>query len=174
MSDSGATSGVLTPYEVVTRTEVARPTAKSLLLALCRGLEREALGDPPPAAVVSLQDARHLTPATLGTYAALARAGTEVTMLGRGLRSWLAPGVRGVSLDDDDPLGDVWSLVLVHPRRPVALAALDLFAEGVTESARPFLVALTRDAATVEECARLLGVRPRAVSGGPSGVTGRP
>jgi hypothetical protein len=101
----------------VTRTEVARPTAKSLLVALCRGLEREALGAPPVVAAVTLQDARHLTRTTLEAYAALARTGTEVTMFGRGLRAWLAPGVRGVALDDDDPLGDVWSVTFLGGAR---------------------------------------------------------
>ena len=158
-----------TPYDVVTRTEVARPTAKSLLTALCRGLEREALGDPPTTALVTLQDARHLSPSTLEVYAAMARAGTQVTMLARGLRAWLAPGVAGVSLDDDDPLVDVWSMVLLHPRRPVALAALDLYEEGVTDSARPFRVAVTRDPETVQACGRALGAG--AVSGGSTGGT---
>jgi hypothetical protein len=151
-----AVTGRLTPYDVVTRHEPARPTAKSLLLALCRGLEREALASPPRAALVTLQDARHLTRSTLEVYAGLARAGTRVTMVGRGLRAWLAPGVRGVTLDDDDPIGDVWSLAFLGGERPVALAALDLFSEGVVETDRAFEVAMSRDPSVVLDAARTL------------------
>jgi hypothetical protein len=171
VGDRGLVVPDRTPYDVVTRAEVARPTPKSLLTALCRGLEREAFGDPPAVAAVTLQDVRHLTPATLEVYAALARAGTAVTMFGRGLRAWLAPGVRGVALDDDDPLGDVWSVVFLGGRRPVAMAALDLFTDGVTDAARPFRVATTRDQALVAACARVLGVGPGSVSGTAVGGT---
>ena len=157
---STAPAGPLTPYDVVTRHEPARPTAKSLLLALCRGLEREALSSPPQAALVTLQDARHLTRATLDVYAGLARAGTRVTMFGRGLRAWLAPGVSGVALDDDEPLGDVWSLVFLGERRPVALAGLDRFSQGVVESDRAFEVAISRDPSVVVAAARSLGLDP--------------
>ena len=174
MGDRGAAVQDITPYDVVARSEVTRPTPKSLLTALCRGLEREALAAPPPVAAVTLQDVRHLTPATLATYAELARAGTAVTMFARGLQAWLAPGVRGVALGDDDPLGDVWSLVFVGGARPVAMAALDLFTEGVTDAARGFRAATTREPQLVEACARVLGVDPPPVSGTAAGGTRQP
>lgn len=161
-----------TPYDVLVRTEVPRPTAESLLLALCRGLEREALTDPPPRVEVLLQDARHLTPATLRVYTALAAAGSEVTAHARGLQAWVAPGVRGVDLPDGDPLADVWGLVFLHPRRPVALAALDRTDVDTAGPGRPFEVVMTRDPGVVEECARVLGVGSTA--GGPPAPAGRP
>ena len=175
MGSTGHVDVVETPFDVVARHEAARPTAKSLLVALCRGLEREALTQPPRTALVCLQDARHLVPSTLAVYADLAHAGTDVVMFGRGLRAWLAPGVRGVALDDDDPLADVWSVVLLGSARPVALAALDLFAEGVVDADRPFSAALSRDAEVAQACGQALGVAPpRPVLGAPGPGTPRP
>ena len=147
-----------TPFAVVTRSQRAEPITQPRLVARCRAMEAEALASPPSLAAVLLQDGRHLTPATLRSYTTLAARGTDVVMYGRGLRAWLAPGVRGVAIGDDDPLGDVWAVVLAGSASPVVLAALDLFAEGSTEAERSFQVAVSRDSAVVRDCLRVLGL----------------
>lgn len=148
-----------TPYDVLARRAPTEPATKADLVRRCRALERAALADPPDLAVVTLQDARHLSRRTLDAYTALARAGSTVVLAGRGLRAWLAPGVRGVDLADDDPLGDVWSVVLLgggRPAAPVALAALDRFTPGGAEEERGFALAVTREPALVAACAAAL------------------
>ena len=99
---------------------------------------------------------RHLSPRTRAVYTELAARGTDVVLLARDLQSWIAPGVRGVALDDDDPLVDVWSLVQLGPTRAVALAAVDLHTPGVVEDDRRFAAAVSRDRDVVVASLRAL------------------
>ena len=146
-----------TPYAVVAAVEQPRPASKRELIALCRELEERALDAPPEAVAVALQDQRHLTARTRAVYTALAAQGTQARMLARGLQSWIAPGVTGVSLDDDDPLVDEWVLVVPGPD-PVVLAATDLALPGCADLDRSFTVAVSRDRHVVSTCATLLGL----------------
>lgn len=107
----------------------------------------------------ALQDGRFLTDRTRSFYAQIACRGCRVSLYGRGLHTWLAPGVTGVSLDDDDPLLDEWVDVLPSARDPTVLAATDLRSDG-DDFERRFLYAVSRDPEVVDECARLLGVVP--------------
>lgn len=146
----------MTPYDVVTRSETARPGTKAELIALSRRLERAALDDPPAAVVAALQDARFVTDRTRASYSAIAERGADVRLLARGIQSWLAPGVRGVDLADEDPLADLWCVVLPSPGAPAVLAATDLHVEDVADEERTFRWALSRDRDVVAECLRLL------------------
>ena len=146
-----------TPYAVVASTQTPRPTTKRELIGRCRELERGALDAPPEAAAVALQDQRFLTPRTREVYASLAEAGTAVRMLARGLQSWLAPGVTGISLDDDDPLVDEW-VVVVPGAEPVVLAARDLGQSDCADDDRAFSYAVSHDPHVVAACGRLLGI----------------
>ncbi len=145
-----------TPYALVTEAEEPVRAYKHELLRLSRRLERAALADPPPVVAASLQDARFLTDHTRTVYANLAAAGSKATLHARGLQSWVAPGVVGVSLDDDDPLVDEWTVVLPSPAGPVVFAATDLAEPCDQDSERCFLYAVSRDRDVVEACARLL------------------
>ena len=148
--------GRTTPYAVVASTETPRTTTKRELIGMCRELERVALSAPPPAVAVALQDQRHLTPRTREIYASLAAAGAPARMFARGLQSWIAPGVTGISLDDDDPLVDEWVLV-VPGTEPVVLAATDLDVPGTADFDSSFTFAVSRDGEVVSACGRLLG-----------------
>jgi DICT domain-containing protein len=147
---------VSTPYTLVTRIEPPVRANKSELLALSRRLERAALHDPPPVVAATLQDVRFLTRATRDVYAELAAAGASATLHARGLQSWLAPGVVGVALDDDDPLVDEWSMVLPSPSSPVVFAATDLAEPFDHDLERCFLYAVSHDPDVVQACLRLL------------------
>ena len=147
----------MTPYELVRRTTPVRDATKAELLSLTRGLERAALLAPPPSVAATLQDARYLTDRTRQVYAALAAAGAPGRLHARGLQAWLAPGVTGVSLDDDDPLVDEWVVVLPGAE-PVVFAATDLRVPGCADEDRCFSYAVSRDADLVRECGRLLGL----------------
>ena len=144
-----------TPYAVVTSVEPPRPVTKRQLVRLSRQLELAAMAGPPGTIAATLQDARFLTDRTRDVYCRLAAAGAAVTLLARGLQSWLAPGVRGVDLAEDDPLVDEWVVVL-HGALPSVLVATDLHRAGAVDLERDFAYATSRDPGLVAACADLL------------------
>jgi hypothetical protein len=148
---------IRTPFELVSAVEEPVEVSKDHLIRLSRDIERAALSDPPPAVAVALQDSRYLTVRTRAVYAQLANAGCSVQMHARGLQSWLAPGVTGVPLDDDDPLVDEW-VIVVPGSAPVLFAAADLHSDGVEDGDRAFRYAVTREADLVREAADVLGL----------------
>ena len=147
----------MTPYQLVRRSAPVQDATKAELLGLTRRLERAALQAPPPAVAATLQDARYLTERTREVYAALAAAGAPARLHARGLQAWLAPGVAGVALDDDDPLVDEWVVVLPGAD-PVVFAATDLRVPDCEDEDRCFSYGVSRDAEVVRECGRLLGL----------------
>jgi len=147
-----------TPYEIVTAVERTRTARKRALIAVTRGLEREALLDPPSAVAATFQDVRFVTSQTREVYAQLAARGADVRLYARSLQAWLAPGVRGVSLDDDDPLVDQWCLVVPSEEHPAVFVATDGVLHG-GDGQRPYTWATSRDPEVVRECALALGIR---------------
>ena len=146
-----------TPYELVRYAAPVQDATKRELVALTRRLERAALASPVPAVAAALQDQRYVTERTRGVYADLAARGTTARLHARGLQTWLAPGVEGVPLDDDDPLVDEWVVVLPGPE-PVVLAATDLGIPSCDDEDRCFTYGLSRDPHVVAGCGRLLGI----------------
>ncbi len=149
-----------TPYGIVSAVQPAARAPKRTLLQVCRELEREALLDPPREVAATLQDVRYLTPRTRAVYVALAEAGVSARLFARSLQAWLAPGVVGVALDDDDPLVDEWSIVVPAVRHPFAFAATDCCTADVDDLDRSFCYAVTRDPELVRACATSLGLSP--------------
>ena len=147
----------MTPYELVRRTTPVQDATKAELLRLTRRLERGALRTPPPAVAATLQDQRYFTDRTREVYTALAAAGTPGRLHARGLLAWLAPGVVGVSLDEEDPLVDEWTVVLPGAD-PVVFAATDLRIPDCEDADRCFSYGVSRDPEVVEACGRLLGI----------------
>jgi DICT domain-containing protein len=145
-----------TPYAVVTSVEAPQPVAKRELVRISRRMEAAAMAQPPLSMAAALQDHRFLTARTREVYRRLASAGAAVTLLARGLQVWLDPGVRGVDLDDDDPLVDEWVVVLSSPSRPCVLAATDLRQAESDDLDRSFTYAVSSDAEVVAACAALL------------------
>lgn len=160
------------PFEVVAASTCSTTAAKVDLLRRVRELEQHVLTGPTPrAAAACLQDARYLTSRTRQVYAELAARGAQVHLFARGLQAWVAPGVRGIDLDDDDALVDQWTLVLTGPQ-PVCFAAQDLNDAGERDDDRAFVWALTCDPAVVEQVASLLGLVCAAGDDGNSHVGG--
>lgn len=145
-----------TPYAVVSSVERPRPVTKRELVRLSRQLELAAMARPPRTVAAALQDQRFLTARTREVYRRLAVAGADVTLLARGLQSWLAPGVRGVDLAEDDPLVDEWVVVLPAADRPSVLVATDLRRSDVLDLDRDFAYATSCDPEVVSACAQLL------------------
>lgn len=146
--------GRVTPYALVSQVVQPRAAAKAELVRLSRELERAALADPPPAVHATLQDARFLTERTRTSYARLAEQGAAIRLHARGLQAWVAPGVTGVDLDEDDPLVDEWCVLVTGV---VALTATDLHVPVADDLDRTFRVAVSRDPEVVEACVRALG-----------------
>ena len=146
-----------TPYALVSAATDVRRGTKRDLVRLSRQLERTARDHAPPAVAASLQDARFLTDRTRAVYADLAAAGADARLHARGMQSWLAPGVTGIALDEDDPLVDEW-VVVVPGREPVVLAATDLGSTGVHDEERAFTYGVSHDPHVVAGCGRLLGI----------------
>lgn len=147
----------MTPYELVRQAGPVQDAPKTELLRATRRLEKQALLAPPPAVAAALQDARYLTDHTRSLYAALAAAGSPARLHARGMQAWLAPGVTGVALDDDDPLVDEWVVVLPG-HEPVVFAATDLKVAGLADDDRSFSYGISRDRDVVDSCGRLLGI----------------
>ena len=148
----------VTPCQLVHAVEQPAEATKGELIAVSRRLETAALADPPPAAAATLQDARVLTERTREVYAALAAAGAPARLYARDLQSWLAPGVTGVPLDEDDPLADEWVVVLPGAS-PVVFAATDLKKPDCDDdNDRCFAYAVSRDPELVQACAEVLGI----------------
>jgi DICT domain-containing protein len=145
-----------TPYGLVSATEPAQVADKAELVALSRRMERAALAAPPPVVAATLQDVRYLSERTRDVYTRLAEGGARATLHARGLQAWIAPGVRGVALDDDDPLVDEWVVVLPSPGAPVVFAATDLRQPCDIDEERCFSYAVSRDPAVVQACLDLL------------------
>ena len=146
----------MTPFALVSAAERPQEGDKAELIRISRRMERAALDDPPPVVAAALQDARYLTAHTREVYDALARAGSRAVLHARGLQSWIAPGVVGVALDDDDPLVDEWVVVLPSPHRPVVFAATDLRTPCDDELERCFSYGVSYDREVVQACADLL------------------
>ncbi len=144
-----------TPFALADAVSTAEPATKPDLVRISREIERELLADPPPAVAACLQDSRFLSGRTREVYARLAQAGAAVRLHGRGMQTWIDPGVSGVPLDDDSPLVDEW--VIVVPGR-VLFAAADLRAEDCPDDERTFTFCLTRDEAASRTAGALLGV----------------
>ena len=145
-----------TPYAVVSSVELPRPVTKRELVRISRRAEAAAMAQPPQRMVAALQDQRFLTARTREVYRRLASAGAAVTLLARGLQGWLDPGVRGVDLEEDDPLVDEWVVVLPSPERPFVMAATDLRRPYADDLERDFTYACSADPDVVATCADLL------------------
>jgi DICT domain-containing protein len=145
-----------TPYAVVTAVERPRHVTKRELVRLSRQLEAVAMATPPETIAATLQDSRFLTARTRDVYRRLAGAGAAVTLLAHGLQGWLEPGVRGVDLEEDDPLVDEWVVVLHSRERPAVLVATDLRQAYDLDLDRDFTYATSSDPEVVATCADLL------------------
>ena len=146
-----------TPYGLVSAAVEVQEASKRELVLVTRRLERAAVACRPPAVAATLQDVRYLTERTRAVYAALAAVGAPARLHARGLQAWLAPGVTGVSLDDDDPLVDEWTVVLPG-EDPVVFAATDLGNTDCDDDDRCFRYGISKDPQLVADCGRLLGI----------------
>ena len=129
---------------------------KRLLIALSLQLEHQAAALGESALIVSaFQSDERFTELTRRRYTLLGADAAFVAALGVGMDVEPAPGVRGSSLEADDPLTGEWSVAVLGPHFAAALVAVDLGDTG-PEMERRFDFALTYDRDLVIEAASAL------------------
>jgi hypothetical protein len=135
------------PVAVVHGRRALRVGRKDVLLSVSRALEAKALELGDHAIVVAtFQEARHFTAATYTRYRRLASRVAFIAALGVGMSEDPAPGVRGASLDRDDPLRDEWNIAVLGPHFAGALVARDLGDRGPDRDRRfEFVLTFDRD-----------------------------
>ena len=135
-----------TPFDILARARTVRFGRESLLAALSRRLEVQALNHPePPLLVASFQEARHFTPRIGRRYASLAQGLPFAGAIGVGMPLEPAPGVRGARIEPGDPLRAIWSLHLVGPHFAAALTAREVTESGAADRAFEFALSYERE-----------------------------
>jgi diguanylate cyclase (GGDEF)-like protein/PAS domain S-box-containing protein len=153
MTSTDSNRGPASPFSCLPATVTTRVSSKGLLIELSKQLEREALRLGETCVVAAtFQEARHFTVSTMQRYRDLAARTGFVCALGEDLPSEPVPGVRGASMDADDPIRGEWDLTVLSPHFSAALLARDLGDSG-PDLDRSFEYALTYDRDTVVRAA---------------------
>lgn len=142
-----------TPFAALPTSVKPRLADTALLLQISLHLELQAGRQSDLVLLSAFQDAERFTTDTARRYAGLAKRLPFVAALGVGLGHEPAPGVRGASLDVDDPLGGEWSVIALGPHYCGALLARELGDSG-DRLARRFEYVVTHDRGLVATAAR--------------------
>ena len=141
------------PFAALPPGTVLRRSPKRLLVELSKELEREAARIGEAAVVAAtFQYAEHFTASTQVRYRELVERTGFVCALGEGLPEEPLPGLRGATLDPQDPVRGEWDLVVLGPHFGTALLARDLGDDG-PDMDRMFEYALTYRRDTVVRAA---------------------
>ena len=135
----------VSPWSLVASWPQVRQAPKSLLVAMARNLERQALSlGPSGVLLATFQHTEHFTPTTAHRYAALAEHSALVAALGQDMADEPAAGVRGSTLAAEDPLRHEWDVLVVGPHFAGALLSRDLGDQG-PDADRRFEYCITHD-----------------------------
>lgn len=152
-----------TPFGVVSRQRPVQRGDKRLLLELSKQIEAETRNLGCSAVLLSgFQEAEFFSPLTRARYSALSQDAALVGALGCGLTEQPAPGVRGVALDQADPLRGEWDVAVIGSHFAMAFAARDLGDTG-PDMRRRFDFAVTYDRELAIEAARAMMARVAAL-----------
>jgi EAL domain-containing protein (putative c-di-GMP-specific phosphodiesterase class I) len=152
-----------TPFGVVSRERPVQRGDKRLLLALSKQIEAETRNLGSSAVLLStFQEAQFFTPSSGARYSSLSQGAALVGALGCGLSAHPTPGVRGVALDQADPLRGEWDVAVIGSHFAMAFAARDLGDTG-PDMRRRFDFAVTYDRDLAIEAARAMMARVAAI-----------
>jgi EAL domain-containing protein (putative c-di-GMP-specific phosphodiesterase class I)/DICT domain-containing protein len=148
----------VSPFETVAAHRSVRRGNKRLLLALSLQIEAQARGLGASAVVLStFQQAPFFTARTAARYSAMAEHAALVGALGVGLSAQPAEGVRGIALDQGDPLRGEWDVTVIAPHFAMAFVARELDdGSGVADMERSFDFAMTYDRELAVAAARAM------------------
>lgn len=145
-----------TPFEIISSRRPVHRATKQLLVPMSRHLERQALNTGQhPVVLGAFQDVSFFSPVTRARWAQLGANSAFTAVIGRGIPESPVEGVRGASLDDDDPLIREWDVIVVGPHFAAALVAKDL-GGFTTDRLRSFEYVVSYDRDLVIEAARSL------------------
>ena len=148
-------------HDLMTSGLPVRTVRTQTLVAFTRQLERLAgAADSPPMVLTVLQHVRNYSGLTRRVYRDLAASSPFVAIFGEAVPSTLDHRVRGVALDNDDPLCREWAIVILGPDSSAALIAREVDcvpAGGATADCdRRFEMTITFDRNRVASAARML------------------
>ncbi|HEX4483069.1 MAG TPA: EAL domain-containing protein [Solirubrobacteraceae bacterium] len=150
----------VSPFETVAAHRSVRRGNKRLLLALSMQIEAQAHGLGSSAVILSnFQQARFFTAKTAARYSAMAARSALVGALGVGLCEQPADGVRGVALDQADPLRGEWDVTVIAPHFAMAFVARERDEDAgadVEDMERSFDFATTYDRELAVAAARAM------------------
>ncbi len=151
------------PFELVTAHRPIRRADKRLLLALSLQIEAQASALGSSAVILStFQQAAFFTATTSRRYSAMAREAALVGALGVGLAEHPVAGVRGVAIEQADPLRGEWDVTVIGPHLAMAFVARDLGDAG-PDMSRRFDFALTYERDLAIGAARAMMSRLAAI-----------
>src|SRR3954465_10838524 len=132
-----------------------RTGTKPILHSMSRHLETQARALGETAVVLAIfEDAQFFTGATKARYEQLAREIAFVGVIGPGMSSEPADGVRGANIDANDELFDEWGIAVVAPHFAAAFVARPYGSRDVPDAERQYDFALTYNREYVIETAR--------------------
>ena len=130
---------------------------KPILHSMSKHLETQARSLGETAVVLAIfEDAQFFSGATKERYEELARATSFVGVMGPGMSSEPAPGVRGANIDGNDELFDQWGIAVISPHFAAAFVARPVRGSdrNVAAAQRQYDFALTYNREFVVETAR--------------------
>jgi EAL domain-containing protein (putative c-di-GMP-specific phosphodiesterase class I) len=154
----GSPSPGATPFQICGAQVPLRRGHASLLNNISWHLENQAAAlFSPPIVAASFQTASRFTAKTARRYERLAKNAALVTVLGAGMPEQPAPGVRGTTLRNDEPLVGEWCVCVVGAHYASALVARELDERVAGE--RAYEYGVTHNRQLVLEVARSLLLR---------------
>ena len=162
------------PFDLASARRPVRRGTMPLLASISRELERQAARGHRTSLLISSFPGSHgsLESVDIDTfYEELAANLAFVATLSVGIPPNLQPGLRGVSIRDDDPFRGTWNVVVLGAHFAAMLAAREDGQAGSKEE-QAFDFVVTYDREIIVECAQALMLRI-ALSEGPGQSPGR-
>jgi EAL domain-containing protein (putative c-di-GMP-specific phosphodiesterase class I) len=162
-----------TPFDLASARHPVRHGTMPLLASISDELERQAAQGHRTSLLISSFPEDQSSITRINTiYGELAAELAFVIALGVGMPTELRPGVRGVSIREDDPLRGTWNVVVIGAHFSSMLAAREQERRRAEEDQR-FDFVLTYDREVIVECAQALMLRTALAGGGPTGRRSR-
>jgi EAL domain-containing protein (putative c-di-GMP-specific phosphodiesterase class I) len=148
-----------TPFDLASTRRPVRHGRMPLLASISRELERQAARLRPTSLLISSFPDDHDSMAHIDTiYEELAGDLAFVAAMAVGMPPKRGPGLRGVSIREDDPLRGTWNVVVIGPHFASMLAAREHGYSAYPDD-QEFDFVFTFDRALIVECAQALMLR---------------
>ena len=147
-----------TPFELASAHRTVRRGTIGLLAAISRELERQAATSSRTSLLISsFPGVDHWMSQMNEVYRELADELAFAAVLGVGIPPEPSPGLRGVSIYEDDPVSGTWNVIVISAHFASMLAAKECPRNGSAEQEFDFIFTYDRD--VIVECAQALMLR---------------